>query len=87
MITDEGIDKTLCELARTVVALKALRAVRKANKVADDDRQARRLLSTVPLAPSAFERESEVKQHSAVMRASMDLSRALSTLRKGDRPE
>lgn len=87
MITDEGIDKTLCELVRTVNALKALRAVRKTNKVADDDHQARRLLSTVVLPLTAFARESEVKQHSAALRASMDLSRALSTLRKGDRAE
>lgn len=85
MITDEGIDKTLCELVRTVNALKALRAVRKANKVADDDHQARRLLSNVALPPTAFERVSETKQHSATIRASMDLSRALSDLRKGDR--
>jgi hypothetical protein len=87
MITDQGIDKALFELARTAVALKALRAVRKSNKVVDDDHHARRLLSPVVLPMAPFARESEVKEHSAVLRASMDLSRALSTLRKGDRPE
>lgn len=74
MIRDITIDQTLIELARTMKALKALRAVRKDAKVG--------LMYTVGSDHWAVRRET-TREHAAATRASMDLTRKLADLRQG----
>lgn len=68
MITDETIDLTIIELARTMRALKALKAARKKPGQTWGGH-------TYP--------PTEVKEHAAAKRASMDLTRMLANLRAG----
>lgn len=74
MIQDKTIDETLVELARTMKALQALRAARKAAKVG--------LMYTVGSDHWAVTRDT-VRQHAAAKRASLDLTRKLADLRAG----
>lgn len=75
MIQDHTIDKTLIELARTMKALKALRAARKAASYDWDGRE---------YVNAEWLRRSEcIREHSAATRASMDLTRKLADLRQG----
>lgn len=74
MIQDHTIDQTLIELARTMKALKALRAARKDAKVG--------LMYTVASDHWAVRRET-IREHAAAIRASMDLTRKLADLRQG----
>lgn len=67
MIQDHTIDQTLIELARTMKALKALRAAR---KVASSKR-------------IGWYQSDQVREHAAATRASMDLTRKLADLRQG----
>lgn len=67
MIQDITIDQTLIELARTMKALKALRAARKAALAHSDQWR-------------LFDQHTE---HAAATRASMDLTRKLADLRQG----
>lgn len=67
MIQDHTIDQALVELARTMKALKALRAARKRDTEHPDQWR-------------AFDQAVE---HAAALRASMDLTRKLADLRQG----
>lgn len=93
MITDETIDQTILELARTMKALKTLKAVRSKKgpviclrrpcektkgMVFEGDGSGRCKCGGV-LTPAAY----EMKQHAAAKRASMDLTRKLADLRAG----
>lgn len=92
MITDETIDKTILELARTMKALTELKTARKGpvvcynrecskhgdGKPFKNDLGGRCICGHV-LYP-AF---SEVKEHAAAKRASLDLTRMLANLRAG----
>lgn len=68
MIRDITIDQTLIELARTMKALKALRAARK-ERAADRYQRLGRWSDTV--------------ERGCALRASMDLTRKLADLRQG----
>lgn len=73
-IQDETIDRTIIELSRTLSALNALRAKRK--KVVEP--------VTIPgYATFPGVRPTETKEHAALKRASMDLTRKLADLRAG----
>lgn len=93
MIIDKTIDDTILELARTMKALKALKAVRSKKgpviclrrpcektkgMVFEGDGSDRCKCGGV-LTPAAY----EVKQHAAAKRASLDLTRMLANLRAG----
>lgn len=71
-LQDETIDQTIREMARTMNALKALKAARMCPS---------RYEPNVGI-PRTF-RVREGKEHAAAKRASMDLSRILSDLRAG----
>lgn len=73
MIQDHTIDQTLIELARTMEALKALRALRHDPGVLVDGYQGR----------SYRVKPSTVSAHADATRASMDLTRKLADLRQG----
>jgi hypothetical protein len=75
MIQDHTIDQTLIELARTMKALKALRAAR---KDVSYDWDGRKYIN----AESLCRREC-AREHAAATRASMDLTRKLADLRQG----
>jgi hypothetical protein len=75
MIQDHTIDQTLIELARTMKALKALRAARKA---ASYDWDGRKYIN----AEALCRRECSA-EHATATRASMDLTRKLADLRQG----
>lgn len=93
MITNETIDATILELARTMKALTALKSVRskkgpvyclrrpcqETNGLAFDGDGSDRCKCGGVLTPAV----REVKQHAAAKRASMDLSRSLADLRSG----
>lgn len=75
MIQDHTIDQALVELARTMKALKALRAALKCADVTyDADKAAGKLFPRHP---------STCSEHAAALRASMDLTRKLADLRQG----
>lgn len=89
-IQDQTIDRTVIELERTLKALKDLISTRngpvvcynrdcKKYRAPFENDLGQRCLCGHVLFP-AF---SEVKQHAAVKRASMDLSRILADLRQG----
>lgn len=71
-IQDETIDATILELARTMKALQALKKVRK--QPGKPWTHGSHSGVTLPI---------EVREHAAVKRASMDLSRVLADLRQG----
>lgn len=76
MIQDHTIDQTLIELARTMKALKALRAARKA--------VSERIARTTSGKWSKWDVDREcTREHAAATRASMDLTRKLADLRQG----
>lgn len=90
MIQDHTIDQTIIELARTMKALKALRAARKGPvqclrgscamlfiKVTCDRRKCSECND--PL----YEVGGAQREHAAATRASMDLTRKLADLRQG----
>lgn len=97
MITDETIDLTILELARTMRTLKALKAVRKVRTGACRNEACKH--SFIPRTllvnergntycsecaePVEAYRPTDVKQHAAAKRASMDLTRMLANLRAG----
>jgi hypothetical protein len=68
MITDKQLDETLVELLRTKRALEALRTARK------------RWTGKA----TSWQYSDQIKEHASALRASLDLTRALAKLRKGD---
>lgn len=72
---DHTIDEALIELARTMKALKALRAARKQES---HDHVGRRYLNAEDVCKRLCR-----KQHAAAKRASLDLTRKLADLRAG----
>lgn len=92
MINNETIDLTILELARTMKALKALKAKRK-GPVRCINRECKRHGDGKPFenllgarcycGHILFPAFSEAKEHAAAKRASMDLSRKLADLRAG----
>ncbi|MOA30084.1 hypothetical protein D3C78_1511380 [compost metagenome] len=92
MITDETIDQTILELARTMKALKVLKATRK-GPVRCINRECTRHGDGKPFESTLGQRcycghilfpaFSEVKEHAAAKRASIDLTRKLADLRAG----
>lgn len=83
MIKTETIDDTIRELARTLKALQALRAIRIKNRNPEVASTGTVMMGTGPGHLVSYRRISETKQHAAVMRASMDLTRKLADLRAG----
>lgn len=84
MIQDHTIDQTLIELARTMKALKALRAIRKRNKNPTIVSRRTEVWGGQPADVTNWSRpESTVSAHAAATRASMDLTRKLADLRCG----
>lgn len=97
MIKDHTIDQCLIELARTMAALKALRAARKAEpvcrQVTCESCYALRPLVEGELtkcpkcgsmcAARYYDRPESSRQHAAALRASLDLTRKLADLRQG----
>lgn len=75
MITDHTLDQTLVELTRTLAALKALRAARKS---AVEKGQV-----GCTNVPGQWRYFDQYREHSAALRASMDLTRKLADLRQG----
>lgn len=73
MIKDQTIDQAIVECLRTLRALQALRAARKAS--------AKKPRAFQELVPTWYFND-QVKEHAAVMRASMDLTRKLADLRQ-----
>lgn len=90
MIKDQTLDEAIIEIARTLKALKKLRTKRKGpvvclspkcskfHKPFDNDLGQRCLCGDM-----LFPTFSEVKEHAAAKRASMDLTRKLADLRAG----
>jgi len=68
MIKDQTLDEAIIEIARTLKALKKLRAARKLGTLALHDMTGR---------------YSTVAEHAAAKRASLDLTRKLADLRQG----
>lgn len=84
MITDETIDLTILELARTMRALKALRKIRTANANPEAIyRDQTQMMGGIPANVTSYRYIRETKEHAAVKRASMDLTRMLANLRAG----
>jgi hypothetical protein len=92
MIRDVTIDQTLIELARTMKALKALRAARQTGDrrcinsscVAAWRRMSHACGDECPHCDSKMTLYMDpVAQHAAATRASMDLTRKLADLRQG----
>lgn len=87
MIKDHTIDQTLIELARTMAALKALRAARKTRTrtcgVCYRVRSANVKACACGAVEVAFEMVIDRRQHAAALRASLDLTRKLADLRQG----
>jgi len=92
MIQDHTIDQTLIELARTMKALKALRAARKASdrRCSNDSCSAQwrpwkqKVGEKCPACGSKMTRcMNPIAQHAAATRASMDLTHKLADLRQG----
>lgn len=91
MIQDHTIDQTLIELARTMKALKALRAARKAvsyrclrySCVMYRSKQADHLTKCSECNEKLFPMSQPIAEHAAALRASMDLTRKLADLRQG----
>lgn len=75
MIQDHTIDQTLIELARTMKALKALRAARKAALERGD--------VGCTSVQGTWDYYSQYHGHAAAKRASLDLTRKLADLRQG----
>lgn len=90
MIKDQTLDEAIIEIARTLKALKKLRQTRKGQVVClnsdckkfhkpfDNDLGERCLCGHV-----LFPAFSQVKEHAAAKRASLDLTRKLADLRAG----
>lgn len=76
MIKDHTIDQALVELARTMAALKQLRAKRKATS------ETLAATRSTPWPPYHVDREC-TSEHAAALRASRDLTRKLADLRQG----
>lgn len=72
MIQDQTIDEALIEIMRTKKALEALRKARKDSENRQD----------VPGMPWYY--GDQVRDHAAAKRASLDLTRVLAKLRKGE---
>lgn len=83
MIKTETIDDTIRELARTLKALQALRAIRIKNRNPEVASTGTVTMGTGPGHMVSYHRISETKQHAAVLRSSMDLTRKLADLRAG----
>lgn len=83
MIKTETIDDTIRELARTLKALKALRAIRMKNRNPEVASTGTVMMGTGPGHVTNFRHIPETKEHAAVKRASMDLTRSLADLRAG----
>jgi hypothetical protein len=78
MIKDQTIDEALIEIMRTKKALGALRKARKAAT------ETVRTESSTSITSRDYVHHSEcIKEHSAVKRASLDLTRKLADLRAG----
>lgn len=71
MIKDQTLDEAIIEIARTLKALKRLRAKRKVDRAAP----------WFATNPEAYSRPRI--EHATALRASMDLSRKLADLRQG----
>lgn len=92
MITDKQLDETLVELLRTKRALEALRAVRKGKTKRCWRLSCENYRKDMPLHMNRcsecnehlYEHGSEVAPHAAAKRASLDLTRSLAKLRKGE---
>lgn len=83
MIKTETIDEVIIELARTMKALKALRAIRKANANPEVLSKGTEMMGGMPASVTRYRYITSVKEHAAVIRASMDLTRKLADLRAG----
>lgn len=75
MIQDKTIDEALIEIMRTKKALEALRDVRKSDTIKG------KIGNTA--VTGGWTWYAQGKQHSAVLRASLDLTRKLADLRAG----
>ena len=91
MIKDHTIDQCLVELARTMAALKALRAERKAAPI-EIPGTCKSCYRVVRAHQARFQCGSSdilrgqppaSRQHAAALRASLDLTRKLADLRQG----
>lgn len=90
MIQDHTIDQTLIELARTMKALKALRAARNGAEHCMRGSCAMLLIHVTQHSPKCKECGDPLyvvsdtrREHAAATRASMDLTRKLADLRRG----
>lgn len=72
MMTDKMIDEALVELARTMKALQALRTMRKADRMA------------LAYLHENVDSTRPMPEHAAANRATLDLTRKLAQLRRGD---
>ena len=91
MISDKTLDEALVELLRTKKALEALRAKRKVKTKHCIRRSCALFAQSEPFERTKcrecneslyHSRDSEVKEHSAAKRASLDLTRKLAELRR-----
>lgn len=82
-IKTETIDMTIVELGRTMKTLTALRAIRTANANPEVLSRGTQMMGGMPANVTNYRYISSVKEHAAVMRASMDLTRMLANLRAG----
>lgn len=82
-IRTETIDQTIIELSRTLKALKALRAIRKANANPEVLSTGTQMMGGIPAHVTNYRYIHSTKEHAALKRASMDLTRCLADLRAG----
>lgn len=83
MIKTETIDDTIRELARTLKALQALRAIRIKNRNPDVLSRGTEVMGGMPASVTRYRYIPSVKEHAAAIRASLDLTRKLADLRAG----
>ena len=83
MIKTETIDETIREMARLLRTLKALRAIRMANKNPEVASTGTVMMGTGPGHLTSYRYIPDTKAHSAAKRASLDLTRKLADLRAG----
>lgn len=83
MIKNNTLDEAIIEIARTLKALKKLRAIRQKNRNPAVLSEGTEFMHGMPAHVTRYEYISDAKEHAAAKRASMDLSRKLADLRQG----